>query len=146
MDLSKLSIVFKIVIIGIVYIIIFWALRIMYKDVKNGSKRGRNVNRKSFGLEVVNPGENANLRRGAVIPVRREITIGRKSDNQLMLEDPYTSGHHARIYIKNGKECILEDMGSTNGTLLNGKKLRGKHYLASGDEIKIGNTSFKVIG
>ena len=63
-----------------------------------------------------------------------------------MLEDPYTSGHHARIYIKNGKEYILEDMGSTNGTLLNGKKLRGKHYLASGDEIKIGNTSFKVIG
>ena len=63
MDLSKLSIVFKIVIIGIVYIIIFWALGIMYKDVKNGSKRSRNANRKSFGLEVVNPGENSNLRK-----------------------------------------------------------------------------------
>ncbi|MEY7999182.1 FHA domain-containing protein [Clostridium sp. Mt-5] len=145
MDLSKLSMIFKIVIIGIVYIIIFWALRIMYKDIKVGSRRPRGVSRKSFGLEVVNPGKNSNLRKGAVIPVRREITVGRKNDNQLILEDPYASGHHARIYVKNGKDCILEDLESTNGTLLNGKKLRGKHYLASGDEIRIGNTSFKVI-
>ncbi|MHC6181131.1 FHA domain-containing protein [Clostridium sp. JNZ X4-2] len=145
MDLSKLSMIFKIVIIGIVYIIIFWALRIMYKDIKVGSRRPRSASRKSFGLEVVNPGKSSNLRKGAVIPVRREITVGRKSDNQLILEDPYASGHHARIYIKNGKDCILEDLESTNGTLLNGKKLRGKHYLDSGDEIRIGNTSFKVI-
>lgn len=121
MDLSKLSIIFKIVIIGIVYIIIFWALRIMYKDIKVGSRRARKGNRRSFGLEVLNPGSNSNLRRGAVIPVRREITVGRKNDNQLVLEDPYASGHHARIYIRNGKDCILEDLESTNGTLLNGK-------------------------
>ncbi|WP_368489646.1 FHA domain-containing protein [Clostridium sp. BJN0013] len=146
MDLSKLSMIFKIIIIGIVYIIIFWALRIMYKDIKNGSRKSRSLIRKSFGLEVVNPGKNSNLRKGAVIPVRREVTIGRKNDNQLILEDPYTSGHHARVYIKNAKDCVLEDLGSTNGTLLNGKKLRGKHYLAPGDEIKIGNTAFKVIG
>jgi pSer/pThr/pTyr-binding forkhead associated (FHA) protein len=138
--------IFKIVIIGIVYIIIFWALKIMYKDVKVGSRTARRTDRKSFGLEVINPGNNSNLRKGAVIPVRREITVGRKNDNQLILEDPYASGHHARIYIKNGKDCILEDLESTNGTLLNGKKLRGKHYLNSGDEVRIGNTSFKVIG
>jgi pSer/pThr/pTyr-binding forkhead associated (FHA) protein len=138
--------IFKIVIIGIVYIIIFWALKIMYKDIKVGSRTARRTDRKSFGLEVINPGNNSNLRKGAVIPVRREITVGRKNDNQLILEDPYASGHHARIYIKNGKDCILEDLESTNGTLLNGKKLRGKHYLNSGDEVRIGNTSFKVIG
>ncbi|MCI1944521.1 FHA domain-containing protein [Clostridium luticellarii] len=146
MDLSRLSMIFKIVIIGIVYIIIFWALKIMYKDIKVGSRTARRTDRKSFGLEVINPGNNSNLRKGAVIPVRREITVGRKNDNQLILEDPYASGHHARIYIKNGKDCILEDLESTNGTLLNGKKLRGKHYLNSGDEVRIGNTSFKVIG
>jgi pSer/pThr/pTyr-binding forkhead associated (FHA) protein len=49
------------------------------------------------------------------------------------------------LYIKNGKDCIIEDLGSTNGTLLNGKKLNGREYLSSGDEIKIGNTSFRVI-
>ncbi|WP_446897881.1 FHA domain-containing protein [Clostridium sp. LBM24168] len=145
MDLSKLSLVFKIVIIGIVYIIIFWSLGIMYKDIKNGGRRSKISNKRSFGLEVVMPGDNSNLRKGAVIPIRREITIGRKNDNILKLEDPYASSHHARLYIKNGKDCVIEDLGSTNGTLLNGKKLNGRQYLNSGDEIKIGNTSFKVI-
>jgi pSer/pThr/pTyr-binding forkhead associated (FHA) protein len=117
----------------------------MYKDVKNGGKKSKISNRRSFGLEVMMPGDNSNLRKGAVIPIRREITIGRKNDNMLKLEDPYASSHHARLYIKNGKDCVIEDLGSTNGTLLNGKKLNGRQYLSSGDEIKIGNTCFKVI-
>lgn len=145
MDLSKLSLIFKLIIIGIVYIIIFFALRIMYKDIKNGGRRAKVGNRKSFGLEIIEPGNNANLRRGGVIPIQREITVGRKNDNLLVLDDPYASGHHARIYVKNN-DCIIEDLRSTNGTLLNGLKVEGREYLNSGDEIKIGNTSFKVIG
>lgn len=145
MDLSKLSLIFKIIIIAIVYIIIFLALRIMYKDIKNGGRRARAGNRKSFGLEIIEPGNNANLRRGGVIPIQSEITVGRKNDNLLVLDDPYASGHHARIYVKNN-DCIIEDLRSTNGTLLNGLKVEGREYLNSGDEIKIGNTSFRVIG
>lgn len=145
MELSKLSLIFKIIIIGIIYIIIFLALRIMYKDIKNGGKRPRNSSKKSFGLEVVSAGNNSNLRKGGVIPVRGEITIGRKSDNLLILDDPYASGHHARVYMKNN-DCILEDFESTNGTLLNGQKLKGRQYLNAGDEIRIGSTAFKVIG
>lgn len=145
MDLSKLSLIFKIIIIGIIYIIIFLALRIMYKDIKSGGKKHRTSNRKSFGLEVVNAGNNSNLRKGGVIPVRGEISIGRKHDNLLVLDDPYASGYHARVYMKNN-DCILEDLGSTNGTLLNGDKVNGREYLNAGDEIRIGSTSFKVIG
>ena len=144
MDLSKLSLIFKIIIIGIIYIIIFLALRIMYKDIKNGGRRARVSNRKSFGLEIIEPGNNANLRRGGVIPIQGEITIGRKSDNFLVLDDPYSSGYHARVYLKNN-DCIIEDLGSTNGTLLNGISLQKREYLNSGDEIKIGNTCFRVI-
>ncbi len=145
MDLNKLSLVFKIIIIAIVYIIIFLALRIMYKDIKNGGKKSRNRNRKSLGLEVTNPGNNANLSKGAVIPIHGEINIGRKNGNFIVLDDPYASGYHARILLKNN-DCILEDLNSTNGTLLNGNKVVGRKYLNSGDEIMIGNTSFKVIG
>ncbi|KZL93281.1 FHA domain-containing protein [Clostridium magnum] len=145
MDLSKLSLIFKIIIIGIIYIIIFLALRIMYKDIKNGGKRPRNKNRKSFGLEIVSAGNNSNLRKGGVIPIRGEITIGRKNDNLLILDDPYASGYHARVYMKNN-DCILEDLGSTNGTLLNDQGVKGRQYLNAGDEIRIGSTSFKVIG
>lgn len=147
MDLNKLSLIFKIIIIAIVYIIIFLALRIMYKDIKGVGKksRNRNRNRKSLGLEITNAGNNANLRKGAVIPIHGEINIGRKNGNFIVLDDPYASGYHAKILLKND-DCILEDLDSTNGTLLNGNKVVGRKYLNSGDEITIGNTSFKVIG
>ena len=142
MDLSKLSLIFKIVIIVIIYFIIFAALRIMYKDMKGGTKKRDNL--RTFGLEILNPGNSGNLRKGAVIPVKDEVTIGRKSDNILVLNDPYASSYHAKVYTKNG-ECILEDLGSTNGTILNGEVVEGKEYLSSGDEISIGSISFKFI-
>lgn len=144
MDLSKLSLIFKIVIIGIVYIIIFLALRIMYKDMKGGTK-GRTSSRKTFGLEVISTIENSDLKKGGVIPIRGEITIGRKHSNMLVLDDPYVSGSHVRIYARN-KKYIIEDLQSTNGTIVNDTKIKGKYYLSSGDKIKIGGTAFKVIG
>ena len=133
---------FKIVIIAIVYLIIFYALRMIYKDIKNGDKK--KVVRKSLGLEITESGENANLKRGSIIPVQRGISFGRKEDNNVVMVDPYASGHHARVYLKN-TDYLLEDLGSTNGTLLNGEKLEGKAVLKSGDEIKIGSAVFKVI-
>jgi len=143
MDFSKLSLIFKVVIIAIIYIIIFTALKIMYKDIKGGSK-GRKESIRSFGLEIIEPGNNQSLRKGGVIPIKDVITIGRKSDNVVVLNDPYASSYHAKVYIKNG-ECVLEDLESTNGTILNGERLLGKEYLTSGDEIAIGSVSFKFI-
>lgn len=141
MDL--LNIVFKILIIGVVYIIIFVALRIMYKDIKNGGKK--NVRKSTFGLEIINPGKNTNLKHGGVIPIRHTVTLGRKEDNSLILSDDFVSGHHARIFLKN-TDYILEDLNSTNGTLLNSKKVIGKVIIKKEDIIKIGTSEFKVIG
>lgn len=143
MDLSNLSLIFKLVIIGIIYIIIFTALRIMYTDVKGGGKAKRSQIR-TYGLEILNPGSSANLRKGAMVPVKGILTIGRKADNVLVLDDPYASSYHARIFLKD-EECILEDLESTNGTILNGERLLGKAFLASGDEISIGSVSFRFI-
>lgn len=144
LDFSKLTTIFKFIIIGIVYIIIFLALRIMYKDIKNGGKK-KSVKKKSFGLEVIDKGENHDLKDGAIIPVRGEITIGRKETNNLILDDQYASGNHARIFLKN-TDYMIEDLGSTNGTMLNDKRLEGRAILKVGDEIQIGSASFKVIG
>jgi hypothetical protein len=135
--------IFTAAIIGIIYMIIFLALRIMYKDVKTVDRKRRI--KTSLGLEIISSGENSNLKAGGVIPVNGELTLGRRDDNLLVLTDPYVSGHHAKIFIKN-TDCILEDLGSTNGTLLNGGRIEGKEILNFGDEIKVGSAIFKVIG
>ena len=141
---SKLSLIFKIVIIGIIYLIIFFALKIMYKDMKNGDKKQVKT-KKTFGLEVVDSGMSNMMRRGSVIPINREVTIGRKEDNTVVLHEEYVSGHHARIFLKNNN-YILEDLKSTNGTTINGEKIYEKVYISPGDKIEIGTIVFKVIG
>ncbi|WP_163193718.1 FHA domain-containing protein [Clostridium thermarum] len=135
--------IFIILFILIIYIIIFMALRIMYKDVKNGDKK--KILKKSWGLEVIAVPENSNLGKGSIIPINRLITIGRKEDNMVILNDPYASGYHAKVYVRN-TDYYIEDLNSTNGTLLNEEKVEGKVMLEPGDEIRIGTTLFKVIG
>lgn len=142
-DLSKLSLIFRVVIIAIVYLIILFAIRIMYKDIKNGGKR--KVKRKPFGIEILEPGTSPNLKKGAVVPIGIELTIGRKEDNLLVLSDRYISSHHAKIFLKNGR-YMLEDLKSTNGVILNSEKIEEKVYIKSGDRIQIGSCVFKVIG
>lgn len=142
-DLSKISLIFRVVIIAIVYLIILFALRIMYKDIKNGGKR--KTKRRSFGIEIIEPGTSPNLKRGAVVPIGNELTVGRKEDNLLVLTDRYISSHHAKIFLKNGR-YMLEDLNSTNGVILNSEKIEGKVYIRPGDQIQIGSCVFKVIG
>jgi hypothetical protein len=144
MEIGKiLTPVFNAAIIIVIYLIIFYSLRIMYKDMKSGERKKR-ISR-AFGLEVINCGENTDVERGAIIPINREITMGRKSDNQLILNDMYVSGYHVKIYLRN-TDYFIEDLGSTNGTFLNDKKLENKEYLNPGDEIQVGSAVFKVIG
>ena len=85
------------------------------------------------------------MKKGSVIPVRNDITIGRKEDNSVVLNDQHVSGNHAILSIRN-EALVLEDLNSTNGTLVNGKKISGRVRLNINDEIRIGTTKFKVLG
>lgn len=116
----------------------------MYKDIKSGGKK-KTTKKKAFGLEVLDAGENSILKRGGIIPIHGELTIGRRDSNMLVLDDQFVSGNHARIFIKN-TDNMIEDLGSTNGTELNEERLEDRVILKVGDEIKIGSALFKVIG
>ncbi|MCB2361890.1 FHA domain-containing protein [Clostridium estertheticum] len=142
--MAEISKIMKYAIIAIIYIIIIFALRIMYKDIKGGAKK-KPVIKKTMGLEVIERGDNLNLRVGAVIPLNDQLSIGRKADNLLILGDKYVSSQHAKIYLKN-TDYILQDLRSTNGTIMNNKTVKDTVYIKKGDVIKIGTSTFKVIG
>ncbi len=64
------------------------------------------------------------------------ITIGRKMDNDVVIDNLAVSGHHARVVEENGT-YFVEDTGSTNGTFVNDAKIQ-KQRLKSGDQIRVG--------
>lgn len=68
--------------------------------------------------------------------------IGRADDNTLPLDDPFASAHHALLVWREG-QWRVEDLGSHNGTYLNGERLALSRVLVSGDEIRVGETALR---
>jgi hypothetical protein len=73
------------------------------------------------------------------------LSIGRSRDADVQIEDRYASGIHARIFNREGRTYV-EDMSSTNGTLLNDAELKGEAELVDGDIVRIGDTEFRFEG
>src|SRR5437870_3467882 len=71
------------------------------------------------------------------IPLNRErVTLGRRADNDVCLPNLAVSGEHAAV-VTILADSFLEDLGSTNGTLVNGNPI-AKHFLRDRDEIDVG--------
>lgn len=70
------------------------------------------------------------------------ITIGRAGDNDFHVPDYTVSAHHARIFTYL-EASYIEDLGSTNGTYINGKRIQ-KHTVHPGDVIRVGRLEFKI--
>ncbi len=70
------------------------------------------------------------------------LSIGRSREADVPIDDRYASGIHVRVFPR-GDRFLVEDMRSTNGTLLNGASLEGEAELLDGDTIQIGDTVFR---
>lgn len=82
---------------------------------------------------------------GQVIPLnRRKFLIGREQDCQLRPNSEMVSRHHC-VFSVDDFSIRIRDLGSTNGTLVNGERIRKETVLASGDRILIGNLDFELV-
>jgi len=87
----------------------------------------------------------AGPRQGEVFEiVDDEIGIGRAPDNLVALDDPAVSGHHCGI-VRDGRKFTVKDLGSTNGTRLNGLPIV-ESPLKPGDLVKVGDAEFRFDG
>ena len=66
-----------------------------------------------------------------------QLTVGRDSTNDVVINDAEISRRHARLTFQGGK-YILEDLGSTNGTFVNGQRLAGPRVLKAGEVVSFG--------
>lgn len=72
-----------------------------------------------------------------------ELTIGRASESGLVIRDDYTSTYHARLLLWQ-EGWVVQDLDSTNGTFLDGKRVTVPTHVPLGSTVKIGTTSFEL--
>lgn len=82
------------------------------------------------------------LAAGAEYPLESGLTIGRGRSNGIALSDQFVSFMHARIF-PDGQFFFIEDLGSTNGTTVNGRTIDGPTQLKVRDEVVFGDTTLR---
>jgi hypothetical protein len=107
------------------------AMRSAPAPMKEHAPRGRGPAR----LRIIEPA----ARRGETFAVPDELTVGRGGGCGIVLDDTFVSQVHARVFRRDG-DVFVEDLGSRNGTLLNGKPVGSAQRLRRGDRVQFGRT------
>jgi hypothetical protein len=156
---EPLAVALKFGFLAVLYLFLLWVARSASRDLARYSSGaaaetpepapGRRRERERSGpdlragvsprLEVVaamghQPGYNFDVGDGA--------TLGRADSADVKVDDPFASSAHARIFSR-GDFMYIEDMGSTNGTYLNGRQLKSAERLKVADKVRIGDTEYR---
>src|SRR3954454_4094495 len=159
MELDPVAVGLKFGFLAVLYLFLLWVARSALKDLRRGTEEayagpsadyddatGMHSASSALGSGsgyhgklVVHSGPG--LARGDAYPLREEALLGRGDQANIRLEDGYASSRHARLFAQEDV-MVLEDLGSRNGTFLNGEPLRGLKPLHAGDKIRIGDSEF----
>ncbi len=100
---------------------------------------GRSARGGGGRLRVIEPAET----KGHTYELADELTVGRAGGCQITLDDTFVSQLHARVFRRDG-QLFVEDLGSTNGTFLNRKKVTAPVAIRKGDRLQIGKTVMEL--
>jgi FHA domain len=152
METEPIAVGLKFGFLAVLYLFLLWVARSALKELRRTAEPapeatgfhqaagpgGRAPSTDAWLVVVkgggLDPGERLDLFGG--------LSIGRGADADVIIEDRFASGVHCRLYSR-GASYYVEDMGSTNGTFLNGGQLHGEAALSDLDEIRIGDTEFR---
>ncbi|HEX2028565.1 MAG TPA: FHA domain-containing protein [Nitriliruptorales bacterium] len=153
MDVAILTLL-KLVLLAMLYVFLFRAVRAVTADLfgprraRTSAPRPRPVvveqaarrNRRPPREMVVHPPDG----RPEVVPLERQtVTLGRSERMTVQLDDVYVSDEHALVSPADDG-WLVRDLGSTNGTFLNGAKVTQPTTLTAGDQLRIGKTRIEV--
>jgi FHA domain len=154
MDYEPIAVGLKFGFIAVLYLFLLWIARSALKDLRRTAAPAPDATglhgAVGGGRDGVSSDDDAwlvaerggGLKAGSRYDLFGGLSIGRSADADVQIEDRYASGLHARIYSHGGR-FYVEDLKSTNGTLLNEAALSGEAELMDGDRIRIGDTEFR---
>ena len=126
----------------IVYMFILSIVRLIYLDISDAKRREGTSGSGYAYLKLVNLRRNLTFKMHESYSIKESALIGRSKRCQVYIDDPYMSKNHARIFLRDGG-FYVEDLDSTNGSFLNGRKLPDHPIrLKDCDKLSFGNISF----
>jgi hypothetical protein len=151
-DYDPISVALKFGFLVVLYLFLLWIARSALKDLRRTVAPAPDATgfhqAPAFGPAAA-AGESwliaergGGLEQGERFDLIGGLSIGRSRDADVQIEDRYASGIHARIFSRDARSYV-EDMNSTNGTLLNDAQLKGEAELLDGDIVRIGDTEFR---
>lgn len=125
----------RIILVVLLYVFLFAAMR-----AGVGLVRGQ---RRDTAIWCVDVEKGSRPMRGLHVDVLGPVVVGRSPSSDIVIDEPYVSATHARFTIQ-GPALVLEDLGSTNGTMVNGHTIDQPVTLRDGDEVQVGDTVMRV--
>jgi hypothetical protein len=153
---DPVAVLLKFGFLAVLYLFLLWVVRSALKDMagtgrlpdededESGARRERGAAMDLRSgvrprLEVIAA---LGYEPGTVFELGDSATLGRSPTADVRIDDPFASSAHARIFPR-GQFMYIEDMGSTNGTYLNGRQLRKPEQLRVADVVRIGDTEYR---
>jgi pSer/pThr/pTyr-binding forkhead associated (FHA) protein len=148
---EQLLTILKLALLALLYLFFLRVLRAVWTEIRGpkrveptprqATRQAKRVDKKAPAsrLAIVEPSE----LQGRAYPIDEELTVGRAADCQITIDDTFASQIHARVFNQAG-QLYVEDLGSTNGTFLNRKKVQGPQAMRRGDRLQVGNTVMEL--
>ena len=123
----------------LLYVVLYRIVRTLLRDLRAAAREPGSV----LGRVVVVASPSGEPAVGRSFDLDAITTLGRDVNNAIVVDDPFASSEHA-ILTYRGRSWYVEDAGSTNGTRRNGRSINGASALGFGDEIGVGQVTFRL--
>ena len=146
MSLNVLILLLRIVAAIVLYLFLGGVVVVIWRDwraVARQAEQKRETSVRSLGRLVVVASGQTELSPGQSFPLGVVTGLGRAPSNTVIVEDSFASSEHALLSLRNGR-WWLEDLGSRNGTRLNGERLTAPAIVATGDEVGVGSVRLRI--
>jgi hypothetical protein len=139
-DGTVLSIwILRLLFLALLYLFLWGVVRVLLRDLRAAAREpGAELGRL---LVLASPAGEPAV--GAAFSLDAVTTLGRDVNNTIVLDDEFASGRHAVLTYR-GRAWYLEDLGSTNGSFVNGTLVEGVAPLGFGDELQLGNVRLRL--